>query len=105
MLKVLLLGATSLGLKTVLCRQILKASAEKRQSRGGGSEALYTIVPALVNVLRNKNTSASVRLHRLSSPPWKQGRDDHDWSKREGRQALSALYLSRFHSPSLVSFF
>ncbi|PHJ21823.1 arm repeat [Cystoisospora suis] len=61
LLKVLLLGATSLGLKTVLCRQILKASAEKRQAQGGSAEALYTIVPALVNVIRNKTTSTSVR--------------------------------------------
>ncbi|CBZ56160.1 conserved hypothetical protein [Neospora caninum Liverpool] len=57
LLRVLLLGATSLGLKTALCRQILKASGDRREKQS--SEALYTVVPALVNVLRNKaNISA-----------------------------------------------
>ncbi|KEP60787.1 UNVERIFIED_CONTAM: hypothetical protein HHA_249730 [Hammondia hammondi] len=65
LLRVLLLGATSQGLKTALCRQILKASGDRREAQS--SEALYTVVPALVNVLRNKvNMSAGSTVSLLN---------------------------------------
>ncbi|PFH38049.1 hypothetical protein BESB_003900 [Besnoitia besnoiti] len=57
LLRVLLLGTTSLTLKTVLCKQILKASADRRDAQS--SEALYTVVPALVSVLSSKNNAVS----------------------------------------------
>ncbi|KAL8438752.1 hypothetical protein Efla_003423 [Eimeria flavescens] len=56
MLRALLTGANTVELKVTLCKQILKATGKQTKA---ASEVLYTIIPALVQTIRSKDSSTS----------------------------------------------